>query len=121
MSALEDADRGGLEDLIAENYRDQWELQRQEAIDEAMQAAKQFWSLEIERTGYTRVRTGPLTATVTLKVRLKGKGTPFAPIIAHRVDQLADPFTLTWRREAWKPWSWKLESTANPSLKSINR
>lgn len=120
LEALEEADRGGLENMLAENYRDQWGLQRQQAIDKAMLASKQFWTLEIEPVKSSRRITAPLAATVTLTVKLKGEGTPAAPIIRDRVHDLGDPFTLTWKREAWKPWSWKLESVANPALKSVD-
>jgi hypothetical protein len=120
LAALEDADRGALEGLLAGDYRDQWGQNRAMAIEKAIMASKQFYAVKITKTGYRVQPQGELGAVVSLDLTLEGNGTPAAPIIMDRVHRLDEPFSLTWKREAWKPWSWKLTATANPDLKSID-
>lgn len=120
LTALEDADRSELEGLLSADYTDQWEQNRARAIDNALKASKQFWSLTITKTGYSVTPDGEFGATVCFTPTLGGEGTPAAPLIMERVNKLEEPFTLVWKREPWKPWSWKLAETRNPDLKSID-
>ena len=122
LEALEEADRSGLENLLNPAYADPWHDSRAETIDNAIEASKQFYTLKIT-PGDLRLagRDDDFTATVSFRPRLEGEGTPVAPMIRERVAKLDQPFTLTWRRQAWKPWSWTLHRVENPSLKSIGR
>ncbi|MFM7181382.1 MAG: hypothetical protein ACKO2G_07965 [Verrucomicrobiales bacterium] len=121
LEALEDADRSDLQKLLDSTYSDPWHDNRDEAIGNAIEASKQFYSLKITPMDY-RVATGAdFSGTVSFRPRLEGDGTPVAPMIRERVDRLDQPFTLTWRRQPWKPWSWTVHRVENPSLKSIDR
>lgn len=119
LAALEDADRSGLEDLLAPGYSDPWHRARSETIQNAIEASKQFYSLQITPVDLRIVPDGPLAATVSFRPRIEGEGTAIAPMIRDRVAKLDHPFTLVWKRENWKPWSWSLHRVENPSLKSV--
>ena len=119
LEALEEADRSGLEKLLAPAYDDPWHGSRAETINNAMEASKQFYTLKITPQDLRFTNAGDDSATVSFRPRLEGEGTAVAPMIRERVAKLDQPFTLTWRRKAWKPWSWTLHRTENPALKSI--
>lgn len=119
LTALEDADRSGLQDLLDLAYDDPWHDSRSETIENAIEASKQFYSLKITPEDLQLHTGAELIATVSFRPRLEGEGTSVAPMIRERVARLDQPFTLTWHRQAGKPWSWKLHRVENPSLKSI--
>ena len=121
LDALEEADRSGLEKLLAPAYDDPWHDSRAETIDNAIEASKQFYTLKITPQDLRFTTSGDVSATVSFRPRLEGEGTAVAPMIRERVAELDQPFTLTWHRQPWKPWSWTLQRVENPSLKSIGR
>lgn len=117
LGALEDADRSALQDLLDPTYGDPWHTDRTEAIGNAIEASKQFYALKITPEDLSFTKTGDFTTTVRFRPRLEGEGTPVAPMIREHVAKLDEPFTLTWERQPWKPWSWTLRRVENPSLK----
>ena len=119
FTALEDADRSSLQDLLDTGYSDPWHDNRAETIDNAIEASKQFYTLKITPEDIRFTKGEEFSAAVSFRPRLDGEGTPVAPMIRERVAKLDQPFTLTWRRQPWKPWSWTLHRAENPSLKSI--
>jgi hypothetical protein len=119
LQAIEDADRSSLQDLLDPSYGDPWHGARAEAIDNAIEASKQFYTLKITPRELLFTTSGDISATVTFRPLIEGEGTPVAPMIRERVAKLDQPFTLTWQRQPWKPWSWTLHRVENPSLKSV--
>lgn len=107
LEALERADRSELEDLLAEDYRDVWEQDKAAAVENAILASKQFLVLELSPTE-TTVRLSGQTAQLDLGVRASGKGSATARHIQDKINSLDTPWQLSWRREEWKPWSWRL-------------
>ena len=121
LEAMEDADRSALQDLLAPAYSDPWHASRAETIENTIEASKQFYTLKITPEDLRITKDGDFAASVSFRPRIEGEGTPVAPMIRERVAKLDQPFTLTWERQPWKPWSWKLKRAENPALKSTGR
>jgi hypothetical protein len=49
------------------------------------------------------------------KITVSGGG-EYAQSIVERMNSLATPFELRWRRVSGKPWDWKLIAVSNPQL-----
>jgi hypothetical protein len=102
--------------FISNDYRDQWGNDR---------------PLVVERTrevfGY--LRTARLTATNPAlsvaghtgywkaKIIINGDDSEVMAAMKERVNSLATPFQLEWRRMSAKPWDWKLARVSNPELR----
>lgn len=119
LGAIEDADRSAMEELLGPGYSDPWHDSPAATVQNAIEASKQFYALRITPEGLILLPEGEFAATVSFRPRIEGEGTAIAPMIRERVAKLDQPFTLFWRREPWKPWSWRLHRVENPSLKSI--
>lgn len=50
------------------------------------------------------------------RLAIRGRGTAVGEMIFSRVGALQDDFVFAWRKENWKPWSWKLVSVAQPEI-----
>jgi len=115
LEAVRDASRSRLARHLAADYHDSWGQEKAEAIDHAVEAARQFIAMRLEVASLELDMRGR-TATARLTVVLDGQGTAGAAVIRNRVARLRTPFVLTWRRESWSPWSWKLVSLAHDEL-----
>ena len=115
LEAVRDASRSRLARHLAVDYHDSWGQEKAEAIDHAVEAARQFIAMRIEVATLDLDIRGR-TATARLTVVLDGQGTAAAAVIRQRVARLRTPFVLTWRKESWSPWSWKLVALAHDEL-----
>ena len=115
LEAVRDASRSRLARHLAVDYHDSWGQDRTEATDHAVEAARQFLAMRLEVASLESDIRGR-TATTRLTVVLDGQGTAAAAVIRQRVARLRTPFVLTWRKESWSPWSWKLVALAHDEL-----
>ena len=65
------------------------------------------------------IRTESARGFWRARITIKGAG-EFAPMIEERVNSLAVPFELEWRRGSSKPWDWKLVRVENAALEISN-
>jgi hypothetical protein len=105
----------GFGGLVAEDYQDQWGTNRGNAIAGLRLVRQGFTSLDV-RLETVSTRIDGLNATVTARVRLVGEGNAASVILLRRVNELEDPWTFTFRRTAWMPWTWDLVKTEQPTL-----
>jgi hypothetical protein len=102
--------------LIANEYQDQWGNDRAAVLERTREIFRSASGLRItavssevtiqDRTGYWR-------ATILID------GDDDNDVIRaakSRVNTLATPFELDWRRVSGKPWDWKLVGVRNPDL-----
>ena len=55
-------------------------------------------------------------ATWIAKITVEGAEGEVMAEVKERVNSLATPFELEWRRVSAKPWDWKLTRVSNPDL-----
>lgn len=101
--------------LMADDYRDRWGQDREQAVSAATQVLQQFLVLKIgaERRSVSRQAR---EATISARLRLEGRGTGLAEMVIGNVNGLRDDFQFAWRRKSWKPWDWKLVSVNQPEI-----
>ncbi|HJT82164.1 MAG TPA: hypothetical protein VJ719_13285 [Chthoniobacterales bacterium] len=116
LASITDKDWDNFEELIAEDYQDQWGHDRTAVVQRTRQVARYARGLRISviapnvrienRTGYWRAF-----------VSIDGdKDNEVIAAMKERVNTLQTPFELKWQRKSGKPWDWKLISVGNAGL-----
>ncbi len=101
--------------FLAEEYRDHWGNDRDQAITQASEALRNFLTLEITSESTTVQREGR-EATISARLRLAGRGNAIGEEILSRANSLESHFQFAWKRKSWKPWDWKLVFISQPEL-----
>ena len=81
----------------------------------AHQVLQSFFTLDLQWQLVT-VKVEGKTALITGRIKATGNGAPPSSEILSRVNNLADPFVFTWRKDGWKPGDWRLVSVSQPDL-----
>lgn len=109
IRAVEKRDWVTVTELMAEDYRDQWGMTREEAVNLGKDAFGQFLTLQIGEENRKRSITGP-DGLIEAKLRLTGRASPIGEMVIQRANALENDFQFAWKRKSWKPWDWKLVS-----------
>ncbi len=115
VTAAENRDFKTLRKLMATDYRDQWKMDREQALDAASEALRHFLTLEIAVENLSGTRQGG-EALLAARLRLSGRANAVGEAILQQVNVLEDDFQFAWRRKSWKPWDWKLVSVSQPEI-----
>jgi hypothetical protein len=102
--------------FIDDQYSDRWHHDKPFLVRESSEVFRQFFSLSIKRELVACVVQGG-DATVTMRLKLEGAGTPIASYASSAVSELSAPFSFQWKRRSWKPWDWALVSADQPQLR----
>ncbi len=102
-------------ELMAEDYRDQWGYDREQAIAQASEALQNFLTLEITGEDTSMQRDGR-EATVSARLRMAGRGNAIGEEILSRANSMESHFQFAWKRKSWKLWDWKLVFISQPEL-----
>lgn len=114
-AAVERRSSKALLKLLAEDYRDQWKFDREQAAKALSEVGSQFIFLSVEEVSPT-YDIQETEATVSMEMKLTGSGGPLAQEVMRRANKLKDPFTFYWRKNGPWPWSWEIVRIENPSL-----
>ncbi len=109
VDAAENRDWKTVRSLMAEDYRDQWGMDRDQAIALAAEGFRHFLVLEISPSD-PRISWGGRGARIDVQLALTGRGTAIGEAILEHARTLHDDFRFAWQRKSWKPWDWKLVS-----------
>lgn len=115
ITAAENRDWKTVRAGMAETYRDQWGFDRDESVRLASEVLGQFLTLQITCENLRVSREGD-AALVETRLRLRGRGNAVGEALMQRANALQDDFRFAWRRESWKPWSWKLVSLSQNEI-----
>ncbi|MEM7146381.1 MAG: hypothetical protein AAF591_14695 [Verrucomicrobiota bacterium] len=107
-------DRAGK--LLSNQYRDQWNFSRADATLALKDVGRQFLSLHLTPADPFIEIPSSKNATYTTSINIQGHGSPIAGQVIAEAHRLKEPFTFTWQKEGWHPWSWRLTQIANPGL-----
>lgn len=111
VAAAENRDWKRVQEFIANDYSDAWGQNREEALEAAREIFGQFLVLEITPRD---LEIDASSGAVRCRPAISGTGGPLAQMVIGYVERLQGPTTLSWRKESWLPWSWKLISAAPP-------
>ncbi len=116
LTAIEQHQSGRLEQLVSPDYADQWNFTWQQIHSSMEDVSAQFLSLVIVEADPQWILHGK-TADHSARLTLKGiPATPFGTEMVSRAAKLQQPFTFTWKKESFWPWSWRLIRVANEEL-----
>ena len=115
ITAAENRDWKTVRAIVADDYRDQWGFDREESVRLASEVLGQFLALKIDCEALRSSRQGD-AALVETRLRLRGRGNAVGEALMQRANDLQDDFRFAWRRESWKPWSWKLVSLSQNEI-----
>jgi hypothetical protein len=105
----------GAAKMMADDYADRWQHDKEIALSNAEDAFRTFLFLTIENRSESG-ETAPDRATTRTVIKISGNGGPLAQLVMERVNTLREPFVFTWRQGSSKPWDWKLISVDHSEL-----
>jgi hypothetical protein len=96
--------------LLSEDYRDNWDFSKTDAVLALKDIGSQFMIFHIEVLSLDVSIGAPARsqATADARVRLSGSGSPFCQQVISEANRLKEPFHFTWQKESWHPWSWHI-------------
>lgn len=103
-------------ELLSDQYRDQWNFSRADATLALKDVGRQFLSIHLTPVDPLVAITAARKGTYSSSINIQGHGSPIAGQIIAEAQRLTEPFTFTWQKESWHPWSWRLTQIANPAL-----
>lgn len=115
IDALQDHSARKLDRLLADDYLDQWEFDREDAKLAVTDIGSQFIILTLvpEEPDY---QIEGKTATVTTRLTASGNGGPLAHEIIRTANKLKAPFVFRWEKKSAFPGDWKLVRIENDDL-----
>jgi len=109
IRAVEKRDWETVKQLMAEDYRDQWGMDRETAVSLGKDAFGQFLTLMITEENRRRSISGK-DAMIETRLRLTGRASMIGEMVMEKANALQNDFQFAWKRKSWKPWDWKLVS-----------
>ena len=121
----------GLANLIADDYRDQWNNDRGLLLERmrlVLGAVRDFrinaTDIDIEckidnGTGGNRAPSTGKPGRIGVwrgKILIEIGDAEFGAVVKEQINSLTAPFELQWRCVSGKPWDWKLIRVSNPDL-----
>ena len=119
LTAVAGKDWARFADFLSDDYRDQWNNDRAQALEKTREVFRYLRDVHItEITPGVRVddRTGYWNG----RILIDGDSTEIMAMIKERINNLSAPFELEWRRQSAKPWDWKLVAVRNEKLEIPN-
>ena len=114
--ALEEKNVGKAMAMVSAEYRDQWGYGPEEVGRVFRDVTAQFLTLRVTFSDEKFERRGR-EIVFTARVRLDGQPlTPIGSMMSSYAAEQREPFVMTWRKEGWWPWTWRLGHVANAGL-----
>jgi len=114
-TALEENDWAEVASFLAADYHDQWGHDRATVLTNLRQVLHYARNLRIEAQRTITIANGR-EGSWSSRIAIAANDNEVAAMIKARINVLEEPFELSWRRESWKPWDWKLVRVSNPAL-----
>jgi hypothetical protein len=101
--------------FVAGDYQDQWGHDRVRVLERAREVFRYLHGVRIVASK-ANVQIDQHRAQWIARLTVEADEGEVATVIKERVNSLAAPFELEWRRLSAKPWDWKLIRVSNSSL-----
>jgi len=115
LHAVEHKNWSRAADFIGNDYQDQWGDDRVRVVERAREFFRYLRGFRVNFSTAT-VKIDHRRATWIAKITIEGGEGEVMAQLRERVNSLATPFELEWRRMSAKPWDWKLARVSNPDL-----
>jgi hypothetical protein len=107
--------------MVAEDYRDAWDHNPEELIDDARELLSHFFTLQIVPLEPPVIRALGREGSATARLGVFGSGTAVAHAVMDAVREVEEPFVFRWRRAGPWPWQWELTEASHEELASRYR
>ena len=101
---------------MAPDYRDAWNQDRTQAIDEARQLFSHFFALQIVALAPPEISEDGEVWRARAPIGMFGSGTAVAQAVIEEVRSAEGPATFVWRRNGGWPWQWVLVEVDHQDL-----
>jgi hypothetical protein len=115
LRTIEKRNWTGVADFIGNDYQDQWGDDHARVLERMREVLRYLRRIRIDVTN-AAVRIDSQRGYWNAKIIIDGDQGEMMALIKERVNSLATPFELEWRRQSAKPWDWKLVRVSNASL-----
>ena len=115
IDAVEARNWKKVKSLMADDYRDQWGLDRDQAVSLAAEAFQHFLVLDLVVESSQLSREGR-EGEVAARLKIEGRATAVGDMVMQRANSLEHDFRFAWRQKSWKPWDWKLVSASQEEI-----
>jgi len=115
IRALEKHNGKKLLPYLAEDYRDQWEFDRDDAALAVSDVGRHFMILAV-KSFETDYQIEGRQAVVETKLQLSGSGSFIANEVIRVVNRQKEAFIFTWKRQNFWPGSWRIVRVENSGL-----
>lgn len=102
-------------DLVASDYEDQWGHDRPRMLGRLREVFRYFRQVHLSAVSET-IQVDLRSAVWKSRVTVETDSGELGALLKDRVNSVATPFELQWRRGSAKPWDWKLVRVSNPGL-----
>jgi hypothetical protein len=117
IAQLEERDWGAVEALLAADYADGFGQNRQQALAHLQEGLGVFLSLEIQLSAELAESRGEKEGEVRFMAKIRGLGAGGVDqIIKREVNELKQPWQLSWKKVGIWPWNWSLKSVNQAEL-----
>ena len=100
---------------FSDTYLDQWNFDRDDILLSIRDIGGQFFILNITMEEFT-ISTEGDTARSSSILRLSGSGSGGAQLVVGEANRVNTPFVFHWRKEDWRPSSWRIHRVENEGL-----
>lgn len=117
LERIEDKKWGKCHRMIAADYADRWDFNRDDISLALRDVAAEFIiSLQIDWSEDS-ITENDDAHTLAGRIQIDGRGSPAVPIILREFKgYAAEAFRFEWRKSGLLPWAWKLVSIDHPSV-----
>ena len=112
IEALEERDVQAVGEFVDPTYKDQWGHDRELLLSRLGAVLRYARDLDLQLNGAWTELNGD-EAFWNARITVVGGEHEVDALIEQRVNAVAEPFRLQWRRQSWKPWDWKLVGVTN--------
>lgn len=116
IEAIGKRDKATIRKLLAEDYKDRWEFDADDAAESIVDVGSQFLTLYIVTEEQSLERDGQRIVVIG---EWSVEGNPLGPVGAgalRRINRLDAPFILKWEKQNLFPTSWKIVEIDNADL-----
>jgi len=102
--------------MMSPDYRDAWHADREQALREAEELSRHFFTLQIAPVAPITIGAEGPVISVFAQLGIYGTGTPAASVIMEEIRTVRGPFVFRWEKSGSWPWQWKLVEIGQPEL-----
>lgn len=111
LRAFENKDWKRVEQFVAADYHDQWNNDRERLLERSNEVLRYLRNVHFVASEVS-TQNGHWQARITVH----GNANELMSEVQSRVNTLATPFDLEWRRASGKPWDYELVRVTNSGL-----